>query len=276
VAAGRTDSGVHARGQALHFDLPTADVVAAREWDAKPGKLERFLNAHLPPDVRVWNVSLAPPPAAKNLAVRGEWHAMYNAGAFWGYTQSDNSNHHSLPTTDCKHTNAHTQTQTHAVGKLYTYRFSTRAVADPLERRTRAHVPTRAREPALDIEKLAALAPLFEGTHDFQNFANRLEHKRRASKKGADFTTERTVYRCRLLEDDGGPGHYRLEVHLEGALQRMVRNMMGGLWSVARGDMEEAELRRALEGPVYPTGRSLIRAAPAHGLTLEWVYYDDF
>lgn len=164
---------------------------------------------------------------------------------------------------------------------MYTYRFSLRSVADPLERRTRAHVPPRAKEPGLDVQKLVALAPLFEGTHDFQNFANRLEHKRRASKKGADFTTERTVYRCRLVdegaaEEGGAVGHYRLEVHLKGALQRMVRNMMGGLWAVARGDLDEAELRRALEGPMYPTGRSPIRAAPAHGLTLEWVYYDDF
>ena len=55
-----------------------------------------------------------------------------------------------------------------AVGKLYTYRFSTRQVADPLERRTRAHVPPRAKEPALDVERLAALAPMFEGTHNFQ------------------------------------------------------------------------------------------------------------
>lgn len=107
-----------------------------------------------------------------------------------------------------------------------------------------------------------------------QNFANRLEHKRKASKKGADFTTARTVYRCRLADEGGG--HYRLDVHLEGALQRMVRNMMGGLWAAARGDLDEAELRRALEGPLYPTGRSPIRAAPAHGLTLEMVYYDDF
>lgn len=239
MAAGRTDSGVHARGQALHFGLPTAEVVVPREWDREPGKLQTALNHRLPPDVRLWNVSLAPPPAAKNLAVRGEWHAMYNA-----------------------------------VGKLYTYRFSVRHVADPLERRTRAHVPPRAKGPGLDVEKLAALAPLFEGTHNFQNFANRLEHKRRTSKKGAAFTTERTVYSCRLV-DEGGL-HYRLEVHLGGALQRMVRNMVGGLWAVSRGDMDEAELRRALEGPIYPTGRSPIRAAPAHGLTLEMVYYDDF
>ena len=81
MAAGRTDSGVHARGQALHFGLPTAQVVQPRGWDQEPGRLEAFLNRQLlPPDVRVWNVSRAPPPAPKNLAVRGEWHAMYNAG----------------------------------------------------------------------------------------------------------------------------------------------------------------------------------------------------
>ena len=63
VAAGRTDSGVHARGQALHFDLPTAEVAARHGWDLAPGKLGAYLNrALLPPDVRMWNVSRAPPP----------------------------------------------------------------------------------------------------------------------------------------------------------------------------------------------------------------------
>lgn len=214
---------------------------------------------------RSWNVSHAPAPKAKNLAVNGSWHAMYNS-----------------------------------LGKLYTYRFSTKRVADPLQRLTRAHV----RDP-LDIDTLYRLTSLFEGTHDFQvkhntqpslisiitinhllypsslylyiqNFANRLEHKRKMSKKGADFTSIRTVTSVQLIEEEEGEGHYRLEVRLEGALQRMVRNMMGGLWSVAKGDMEEEELKRALYGPVYPTGRSPIRAAPAHGLTLEMVYYDDY
>lgn len=231
VAAGRTDAGVHARGQVIHFDYPTVAVDGQTPWEFEAG-----LNARLPPDVRLWNVSYAPPPRENNLAVQGDWHAMYNS-----------------------------------LGKLYTYRFSTRAVADPLQRRTRVAVP---RGEELDLDKLARMTSIFEGTHDYQNFANRLLHKRRMSKKGEEFTTKRYVESVELVEER--EGEYRLDVRLDGALQRMVRNMMGGLWSVARGDMEEEELRRALEGPLYPPGRSPIRAAPAHGLTCEWVYYNDY
>lgn len=159
-------------------------MVAPRGWDAAPGRLEGFLNRQLlPPDVRVWNVSRAPPPAAKNLAVRGEWHAMYNAGAVHTCVGvcvpvglCDGSASMSRVATVASTTDwttpprpsTETQTLHTTVGKLYTYRFSTRQVADPLERRTRAHVPPRAKEPTLDVEKLAALAPMFEGTHDFQ------------------------------------------------------------------------------------------------------------
>jgi len=231
VAAGRTDAGVHARGQVIHFDYP---AVAAGRFTVQ--EFETKLNEGLVADVRLWNVSHAPPPGEKNLAVQGDWHAMYNSRS-----------------------------------KLYTYRFSTRAVADPLHRNYCCAVP---RGEALDLHKLAELTSIFEGKHDYQNFANRLQHKRRMSKKGEEFSTVRHVRSVELVSE--APEEYAIHVLLDGALQRMVRNMVGGLWAVARGDMSEAELRRALDGPLYAKGRSPIRAAPAHGLTLEWVYYDDF
>src|SRR3989304_2442943 len=43
-AAGRTDTGVHARGQVIAFHL---------DWKRSPAKLTAALNAHLPPDVSV-------------------------------------------------------------------------------------------------------------------------------------------------------------------------------------------------------------------------------
>ncbi len=62
VCAGRTDSGVHARGQVLHTDLPDETLTAAvgRSSDSPPEALLRRLNGILPRDVRVRRVVQAP------------------------------------------------------------------------------------------------------------------------------------------------------------------------------------------------------------------------
>ncbi len=62
VCAGRTDTGVHARGQVVHLDLDEAVLDAARgRGDDRPTvALAGRLNAVLPPDVRVRRVVTAP------------------------------------------------------------------------------------------------------------------------------------------------------------------------------------------------------------------------
>ncbi|MFC1433080.1 tRNA pseudouridine(38-40) synthase TruA [Streptacidiphilus sp. N1-3] len=54
TVAGRTDAGVHARGQVAHVDLP------AGVWAAEGGKLRRRLAGKLPGDLRVWRAEQAP------------------------------------------------------------------------------------------------------------------------------------------------------------------------------------------------------------------------
>jgi tRNA pseudouridine38-40 synthase len=61
VATGRTDALVHARGQVIHFDVPTI-------WNGIPIhnkdnliSLNSAINNLLPSDVCLWNVSVAPP-----------------------------------------------------------------------------------------------------------------------------------------------------------------------------------------------------------------------
>lgn len=60
LAAGRTDAGVHARGQVITFDLA---------WKHSLDELQRALNAGLPPDVAVKKIEVA----AK------DFHPRYNA-----------------------------------------------------------------------------------------------------------------------------------------------------------------------------------------------------
>jgi tRNA pseudouridine38-40 synthase len=54
TVAGRTDAGVHARGQVAHVDLP------AEVWAVEGERLRRRLAGRLPWDVRVWKAEPAP------------------------------------------------------------------------------------------------------------------------------------------------------------------------------------------------------------------------
>jgi tRNA pseudouridine38-40 synthase len=62
VCAGRTDTGVHARGQVAHVDVDEAVLHAARGRESVPSTeaLARRLNGLLPPDLRVRRVDAAP------------------------------------------------------------------------------------------------------------------------------------------------------------------------------------------------------------------------
>lgn len=63
TVAGRTDAGVHARGQVCHVDVEESELVAsAGRGPQEPlGALTRRLNGILPPDIRVHRSSAAPP-----------------------------------------------------------------------------------------------------------------------------------------------------------------------------------------------------------------------
>ncbi|MFC8621196.1 tRNA pseudouridine(38-40) synthase TruA [Streptomyces anulatus] len=65
TVAGRTDAGVHARGQVAHVDLPEA------VWAEHEEKLLRRLAGRLPLDVRIWRA--APAPAGFNARFSALW-----------------------------------------------------------------------------------------------------------------------------------------------------------------------------------------------------------
>ncbi|MFE9772430.1 tRNA pseudouridine(38-40) synthase TruA [Streptomyces sp. NPDC005931] len=65
TVAGRTDAGVHARGQVAHVDLP------AGVWAEHSAKLLKRLAGRLPKDVRVW--ALREAPAGFNARFSAVW-----------------------------------------------------------------------------------------------------------------------------------------------------------------------------------------------------------
>lgn len=71
VAASRTDAGVHAEGQCIHFDLPThvEDTI----------KLQYVMNKILPSDIRLFNISCVSNLMGTGDAYESAWHACQQA-----------------------------------------------------------------------------------------------------------------------------------------------------------------------------------------------------
>jgi tRNA pseudouridine38-40 synthase len=120
----------------------------------------------------------------------------------------------------------------------------------------------------LDIEKMNRACKLFLGKHDFVNFQC----------QGTEVaTTVREITECEILAFDSN-GHwsnlvgkyYVIRVVGNGFLKQMVRLMVGALWNIGRGKIEESDLHRALTRPM---DKRLGATAPPQGLYLKVVHY---
>ncbi len=199
--AGRTDSGVHARGQVAAFSAETRLAAST---------VGRALNAHLPDDVAVRALCEVPPGFDPRRWARRRW---------------------------------------------YRYTVTSGGVRDPLTRRFAWFV-----EGDLDLQAMnAALAALL-GTRDFIACSGKLEPGR---------TSVRTVFNAGWSSE----GRTVLfDIEADAFLPQMVRRLTGALVRVGRGSQTVEEFVRLLEqaapGVMGPT-------APAHGLSLEQVWYDE-
>jgi len=223
--------------------------------------LQKSLNSMLSQDMRVYNICRAPPPTIVTernpddgsvISTRKyNWHVIYAAEK-----------------------------------KLYTYRISLTGphaiTNDPMQRYTRVHINDE-----VNVDILRRTLTHYEGTHDFRAFAGAVEaNQRRDGIEHKD--TVRTVYNVTLIDE--GWGEYRIDILLKGALYKMVRNMVGTALEVAKGRMKEEDMLKILHHDFSEeegTGEDRIKKrqfvrkdnrckpAPAEGLTMEMVYFDD-
>jgi tRNA pseudouridine38-40 synthase len=138
--------------------------------------------------------------------------------------------------------------------RRYTYRAFVAPARDPLRERFAWRWPG---EP--DHGTLHEAARLFLGRHDFGAFGH-------APIEGGH--TVRTVFRSAW--DFGAAAEYTIEA--EAFLYRMVRRLVGAMWAAATGACDLEVLRAHLADP---SNRWERKPAPAHGLCLEAVIYED-
>ncbi|MGD8718625.1 MAG: tRNA pseudouridine(38-40) synthase TruA [Candidatus Zixiibacteriota bacterium] len=195
-AAGRTDAGVHAAGQVVHFQTSVAMT---------PDEFRRALNSLLPGDVRVVAAEEAP----------ADFHARFSARS--------RSYRYAVTFDDSVFTRRHAY-----------------CVAGPL-----------------DMEAMREAAALLVGEHDFAAFGNASD----------DYDTSvRRVTEIRVEETLTG-----LEVYVtaNAFLYKMVRNVVGTLLRVGRGELAPADVGRLLAGkeraaagtPAPPAGLTLLRVS---------------
>ncbi|KAJ8904252.1 hypothetical protein NDN08_000776 [Rhodosorus marinus] len=143
-------------------------------------------------------------------------------------------------------------------GKVYSYSFQLGRFVNPLERQRRALQWQKC-----DLNLLAEALDKFVGTHDFTSFANR------ANKGVAAVQPVKCIRSIELVDE--GQGAFRVQFDLDGALHRMLRNVMGMSFAVAskRYSLDDIDELFALKDR-----RKVPKAADACGLCLEKVYYD--
>jgi len=148
-----------------------------------------------------------------------------------------------------------------AVGKTYVYRIVNAQVMSPFWSRY-AHHEAR----PLDLAQMKAAAQVFVGSHDWTAFS--------AAQSDVEDRV-RTISQLDISERLDERSHSKLieiRVSAEGFLRYMVRSIAGALMSVGRGELDNSAITQAIAAGVRPI---TVATAPAHGLTLLSVKYDD-
>lgn len=151
-----------------------------------------------------------------------------------------------------------------ATSRCYRYRLFCQPLRDPIREPFAWRV-----WPMINSEVLAGTAGLFRGRHDFSAFGSP------TTPKGG---TLRTVMKAEWTQTREAKDEWCFAVQADAFLYRMVRRLVFVQVAVAQGKVSAEIIANALANPARVKSRSeKIPAglAPAHGLTLVQVTYDE-
>lgn len=146
-----------------------------------------------------------------------------------------------------------------ATGKIYHYHLQLDRNGHPMRRLYRTAVFGK-----FDRKLFEEAARSLLGTHDFASFANK------ADKGAASHDSIRTLHRLDIHEEEGG---LRLEFEGDGFLYKMVRNLVGTLLEVAKGQKTLRQIEELFE---KRDRRKAGPSAPPQGLFLMKVLYSGY
>jgi tRNA pseudouridine38-40 synthase len=202
-AASRTDGGVHARGQVIHFFT---------ESDIEVGRFLRSVNALLPKDIALLHLEQA----------ADDFHSTLDA-----------------------------------LYKEYHYLLSIGPAQPPFDRFFSWHVPQ-----PLDISAMQDCAHCLLGEHDFSAFCNERQL----------LEVDPVCQLHGLFVEKLNDFQMRIRTIGNRFLYRMVRNLVGTLVYVGRGKIPVSGLPGILQAKMRASAGV---TAPAHGLVLERIVYDN-
>lgn len=150
-----------------------------------------------------------------------------------------------------------------AVGKTYFYNFISSTTILPTDRLYNGHLPAK----RLNFSRMQEALNFIVGEQDFSSFEK--SGSRDLSWEGGRGAV-RTIYKSTISPVDSSTNRFCIEIHGDGFLRHMVRNIVGTVYEVGLGKWSSNDFERILAGK----SRSLAgRTAPANGLFLKEVFY---